>query len=73
MRQCTITFRGDAGVVVEIDRYVDDEETNAVEVEWHFQDVKPTEHDALKVTDAEETDILRQISEYMAFLEDHYP
>jgi hypothetical protein len=45
-----------------VDCYDYDPETNALDVEWHFEGMTPEEHEALAVTEAEEDDLIEQIS-----------
>lgn len=52
-------------VEVEVDRYDEDPETNALDVEWHFDGMTPEEHDDLHLTDEEEESIIEQISKAM--------
>lgn len=49
---------------VVVDQYEYDPETNALEVAWHFEDVAPHRHDALKLTDDEEDSIVDAIGTY---------
>ena len=60
----TYTFRGEERVVV-IDAYDVDHSVNAVECEWHFEDVTPEQHDALAVTDVEEQAIIDAIDRHI--------
>lgn len=52
-------------VEVEVDRYDEDPETNALDVEWRFDGMTPEEHDDLHLTDEEEESIIEQISKAM--------
>lgn len=62
MSRASVTFRGEERDVV-IDRASGyDPETNASEIEWHFDGLSPAEHDALAITDDEEQSIFEQIA-----------
>lgn len=64
MRTYEIEFRGETRVVV-VDRdYGYEPDTNAHEIEWHFEGVTPIEHDALAVTAEEEAAIHAKLCEY---------
>ncbi len=53
----TVDFRGErVGVIVDHDGGYEPD-TNAHDIEWHFDGVSPEEHDALKLTDEEESAI----------------
>ena len=58
---CTIEVRG-----VEHDAMIDvdggyEPDTNAHEIEWHFEDLTPAEYDALELTEDEEQGIHEQL------------
>lgn len=66
MRHASIMFRGEERDVI-IDRASGyDPETNAEEIEWHFDDLTPDEHDALSISDEEEQSIFEQLSRYLS-------
>jgi hypothetical protein len=58
----TVTFRGEEREVV-IDDVEEDPSVNFSAIEWHFDGMTPAEHDALNVTDAEESAILAHLWE----------
>lgn len=62
----TIELRG-----VEYDAVIDvnggyEPDTNAHEIEWHFEGMTPVEHDALGLTDEEEQSIYEQLAEALS-------
>lgn len=58
----TVTLRGEPRDVV-VDRdHGYEPDTNAHEIEWHFEGLTPDEHDALALTDAEEDSIYQQLA-----------
>lgn len=64
-RTITVQFRGEAvNAVIDSDSGYDPE-TNTRELDWHFElnfrALTPDEHDALKLTDAEEQAIYEQL------------
>lgn len=60
-RWVAVQFRGeDMDVVVDSDTGYD-HETNSREIEWHFFNVTPEQHEALAVTDDEEIEIYNAI------------
>lgn len=61
----SIQFRGET-LAVEVSRYDDDPETNALDVEWRFIDQSPEQHEALAITDHEEASIIAQIAASIA-------
>lgn len=63
-RKFDYEFRGEERTVV-IDEYAVDYDTNALDVSWHFDGVTSEEHDALRVTDKEEDEIVEAIGEYL--------
>lgn len=58
----TVEFRGEQRIIV-VDSYHDDPDTNGCEIEWHFEDVTPEQHNELRVTEAEENAIIDRIHE----------
>lgn len=63
MTRVGITFRGEECVVV-IDKDTGyDDETNAREIEWHFDGLTPEQHNALAVTDEEEQAIFNECAD----------
>lgn len=63
-RHASVTFRGEEHDVI-IDSAHYDPETNAGEIEWHFQDVTPEAHEVLAITADEELSICQQIATYL--------
>lgn len=63
-RKFDYEFRGEDRVIV-VDNYENDYDTNALDVEWHFEGLTPEEYDALAITDKEEDAIVEAIGEYM--------
>src|ERR1044071_1047051 len=50
---------------VVVDQFEPDYETNALDVEWHFEGLTPEQHDELGVTDVEEDAIVEAICVHM--------
>lgn len=63
-RHVDVKFRGEEKTVI-VDQYDIDYDTNALDVSWHFDDLTPTETDALRITDAEEDAIVEAIGQYI--------
>ena len=62
-RRCTVTFRGEPREV-EYD-WIYEPDVGMVGVDgWWFPDLTPEQHDALKITDAEEQSICDQCAEH---------
>lgn len=62
--QLTLIFR-DVEMDVVVDEYTVEYDTNCCIIEWHFHGLKPEDHDALDVTDAEEDAIVEKIHQHM--------
>ncbi|HVK82358.1 MAG TPA: hypothetical protein VM915_17295 [Verrucomicrobiae bacterium] len=62
MQTATITFRGEEREV-EYKDYGYESDTNAQVIEWKFADLTPEQHDALKITEAEEQAIFETLSQ----------
>lgn len=62
MRYTTVEFRGERCEVVIDKDHGYESDTNAHEIEWHFDGVSPEEHEALQLTDLEEDSIYYQLT-----------
>lgn len=68
----SVQFRGES-VDVEVTHDGGYEwDTNAHDIDWHFYGLTAEQYDALKVTDAEEADIYRQLCESSNDRADYY-